>query len=83
MVLLGQTADAIDKCARKYGFTNIYHVSNMDEAVRKCIELSVEGDNVVLSPACASWGMYPNYEVRGRDFKERVNYYGGSSKEGQ
>lgn len=83
LVLLGQTAENIDKCARKYGFTNIYHVENMDEAVKKCFELSSKGDNVVLSPACASWGMYPNYEVRGRDFKERVNYYGGNSKESQ
>ena len=79
MVLLGQTADDIENCARKYGFTNIYRVDNMDEAVNKCFELSAEGDNVVLSPACASWGMYPNYEVRGRDFKERVKYYGGIS----
>jgi len=79
LVLLGQTADDIDICARKYGFTNIFRVENMDEAVKKCFELSTEGDNVVLSPACASWGMYPNYEVRGRDFKERVNYYGGIS----
>lgn len=81
LVLLGQTADDIDKCARKYGFNNIYHVNNMDEAVRKCFELSSKGDNVVLSPACASWGMYPNYEVRGKDFKERVKYYGGNNKE--
>lgn len=80
MVLLGQTAHDIDACARKHGFTNIYHVKNMDEAVKKCFMLSENGDNVVLSPACASWGMYPNYEVRGRDFKERVNYYGGNSK---
>jgi len=80
MVLLGQTAQDIDACARKHGFTNIYHVKNMDEAVKKCFMLSENGDNVVLSPACASWGMYPNYEVRGRDFKERVNYYGGNSK---
>ncbi len=83
LVLLGETAEAIDKCSRKHGFTNIYHVTNMDEAVKKCFELSLKCDNVVLSPACASWGMYPNYEVRGRDFKERVNYYGGSSKKGQ
>ena len=80
LVLLGQTADEIEKCARKYAFNNIYRVQNMDEAVKKCFELSNEGDNVVLSPACASWGMYPNYEVRGIDFKERVKYYGGSTK---
>ncbi|WP_313344946.1 UDP-N-acetylmuramoyl-L-alanine--D-glutamate ligase [Sedimentibacter sp.] len=79
LILLGQTADKIEACARSYGFTDIYRVENMDEAVKKCFELSVKGDNVVLSPACASWGMYPNYEVRGRDFKERVKYYGGNS----
>ncbi len=78
LVLLGQTADKIETTARKYNFTNIYRVENMDEAVKKCFEISSTGDNVVLSPACASWGMYPNYEVRGRDFKERVNYYGGN-----
>ena len=81
LVLLGQTAGDIEKCALKYGFENIYRVETMDEAVKKSFELAEEGDNVVLSPACASWGMYPNYEVRGRDFKERVSYYGGNSKE--
>lgn len=80
LILLGQTADAIEVCARKYGFNNVYRVQNMDEAVKLSFELAVPGDNVVLSPACASWGMYPNYEVRGRDFKERVKYYGGSKK---
>lgn len=77
LILLGQTADKIEKCARKYGLNNIYRVENMDQAVKKSFEISSEGDNVVLSPACASWGMYPNYEVRGRDFKERVKYYKG------
>ena len=81
LILLGQTAGDIEKCALKYGFENIYRVETMDEAVKKSFELAEEGDNVVLSPACASWGMYPNYEVRGRDFKERVSYYGGNSKE--
>ncbi|MFA9423035.1 MAG: UDP-N-acetylmuramoyl-L-alanine--D-glutamate ligase [Sedimentibacter sp.] len=83
MVLLGQTAGDIEECALKYGFTNTYRVNNMDEAVEKCFELSENGDNVVLSPACASWGMYPNYEVRGRDFKERVAYYGGISTQSE
>jgi UDP-N-acetylmuramoylalanine--D-glutamate ligase len=81
LILLGQTADDIERCALKYSFKNIYKVETMDEAVKKSFELAEEGDNVILSPACASWGMYPNYEVRGRDFKERVNYYGGNSKE--
>ncbi|HQB63538.1 MAG TPA: UDP-N-acetylmuramoyl-L-alanine--D-glutamate ligase [Sedimentibacter sp.] len=80
LILLGQTAKDIERCALKYGFENIYLVETMDEAVKKSFELAKEGDNVVLSPACASWGMYPNYEVRGRDFKERVSYYGGNSK---
>ncbi len=80
LILLGQTAEKIEGCARKYKFNNIYKVNTMDEAVKKSFELAVEGDNVLLSPACASWGMYPNYEVRGRDFKERVNYYGGNNK---
>ena len=80
LILLGQTAEDINKCALKYGFRNIYRVETMDEAVKKSFELAEEGDNVLLSPACASWGMYPNYEVRGRDFKERVNYYGGNNK---
>lgn len=80
LILLGQTAEDIETCALKYGFNNIYKVQNMDEAVMVSYELAVAGDNVVLSPACASWGMYPNYEVRGRDFKERVKYYGGCEK---
>lgn len=76
LILLGQTADEIEKCARGHGYNNIYRVQTMDEAVKKSVELADKDDNVVLSPACASWGMYPNYEVRGRDFKERVKYYG-------
>lgn len=79
LILLGQTKEAIKKCALKYGFNNIYMVENMDEAVKTAYELSEEGDTVLLSPACASWGMYPNYEVRGKDFKERVKFYGENS----
>ena len=74
LVLLGQTADKIEACARKHGFTNIYRVESLEEAVDKCAELAVEGDAVLLSPACASWGMFPNYEVRGTMFKELVRF---------
>lgn len=80
LILLGQTREKIKECALKHGFKNIYLVENMDEAVHLSYELSEKGDTVLLSPACASWGMYENYEVRGKDFKERVKFYGENSK---
>ena len=43
-----------------------------EEAIHYCYDKSVSGDAVLLSPACASWGMFPNYEVRGKIFKEIV-----------
>ena len=45
----------------------------MEEAVKTCHDIAKEGDIVLLSPACASWGMYKNFEVRGKDFKDNVN----------
>ena len=72
LVLLGRDAPIIEEAARKAGFTDIYNCSTMEECVRKASELAREGDKVLLSPACASWDMYPNYEVRGRHFKQCV-----------
>ncbi len=72
LILMGVTAPAIRKCAEEAGFTEIYDVENMQEAVEKAAALAQEGDTVLLSPACASWGMYPNFEVRGDDFRTQV-----------
>ena len=44
----------------------------MEEAVKKAYELAKDGDVVLLSPGCASWDMYPNFEARGLDFKENI-----------
>ena len=44
-----------------------------EEAMNLAVEMAEPGDAVLLSPACASWGMFPNYEVRGDKFKEIVN----------
>ena len=44
----------------------------MDEALTFCIENAEPGDAVLLSPACASWGEFENYECRGEAFKARV-----------
>ena len=72
LVLLGATKEKIAECARKHGFENIIFVENMEEAVRVSAEKANPGEAVLLSPACASWGMFDNYEQRGRIFKELV-----------
>ena len=72
LVLLGRDAPLIEEAARKAGFTDIFTCGSMEECVRKASELARSGDKVLLSPACASWDMYPNYEVRGRHFKDCV-----------
>ena len=73
LVLIGQTREKIAECARKHGFTEIRFADTYDECLRLCTKLAVPGDAVLLSPACASWGMFPNYETRGKLFKEYVN----------
>ncbi len=72
LVLIGQTRDAIAACAKEHGFNNIMFAEDMAEAVRVCAYYAEDGDCVLLSPACASWGMFKNYEERGRIFKECV-----------
>ena len=73
LVLLGQTREKIADCAGRHGFVNIKMADTFKEAFDLCVETAAEGDAVLLSPACASWGMFKNYEERGRIFKEYVN----------
>lgn len=73
LVLLGQTREKIAQTARECGFHDIVMTDSLEEAVQFCAENANPGDAVLLSPACASWGMFPNYEVRGRIFKELVH----------
>lgn len=72
LVLIGQTAELIAETARNHGFDAVILEENLESAVQKCYELSVDGDAVLLSPACASWGQFDNYEQRGDRFKELV-----------
>lgn len=72
LVLLGATKEKIAQSARKHGFTNIILVDNLEEAVEVCAKKAQRGDAVLLSPACASWGMFKNYEERGNMFKKYV-----------
>jgi UDP-N-acetylmuramoylalanine--D-glutamate ligase len=72
LVLIGQTREKIAECAKKHGFTQIELCDSLEEAIDVCCKDAKSGDAVLLSPACASWGMFKNYEERGRIFKEYV-----------
>ena len=72
LVLIGQTAEKIQECAHKHGFMNTVIFETFEEAIEYSYSKATDGDAVLLSPACASWGMFPNYEERGRIFKEIV-----------
>lgn len=73
LVLIGATREKIVAAAEKLGFTDTILADTFEEAVEICVRLAVPGDAVLLSPACASWGMFKNYEERGDKFKELVN----------
>lgn len=73
LILIGATKEKIAADAEKCGFTDYVFADTFEEAMEKAVEFAEEGDAVLLSPACASWGMFPNYEVRGDRFKELVH----------
>ncbi len=73
MVLIGETAGKIRECAERHGFNALLNADTFEEAVKLCHDNAESGDAVLLSPACASWDMFKNYEERGRLFKEYVN----------
>ena len=77
LILMGDTAPKIEQAVRaaeNYDpqALSILHVDNMEQAVRAAQANSQAGDIVSLSPASASFDKYPNFEARGRHFKELV-----------
>ncbi len=78
LITLGQTAPLIEKVVKEHKNFNendleIIRAQSMQEAVEKMREKTKKGDIAILSPASASFDMYPNFEVRGKHFKELVN----------
>lgn len=72
LILLGKTAPKIKETAEAAGFHDIIMASDMEDCVTKAYNAAEEGDVVLLSPACASWDMYDNFEQRGDHFKSCV-----------
>ena len=77
LIVMGATAQAIADTAKNHGFHNVIFADTFEEAMNIAKEKARPGDAVLLSPACASWGMFKNYEVRGKVFKEIVRKFKG------
>ncbi len=78
LVLIGQTRENIARACDKIGFKAYVFADSLEQAVEICEKEALEGDCCLLSPACASWGMFKNYQQRGDMFKELVR---GKSKD--
>jgi len=72
LVLIGETADIIAKTCDKHGFNDYVIMDSLLEAVEFCNQEAVNGEAVLLSPACASWDMFKSFEERGDLFKQYV-----------
>ena len=73
LILIGATKEKIAADAEKCGFHDYVFADTFEEAVLLAAKTAESGEAVLLSPACASWGMFPNYEERGDEFKRIVN----------
>ena len=78
LILMGPAAQKIEDAVRaEEGFTAsglaIYHAENMEDAVEKASQYTLPGDIVTLSPACASFDSYANFEDRGNHYKSLVD----------
>jgi UDP-N-acetylmuramoylalanine--D-glutamate ligase len=73
VIASGINVPAIMDAAKRAGYTNVHTFEgDLDALLREAKELTCEGDTVLLSPAAASWGIFSDYEERGREFKKAV-----------
>lgn len=79
MVIMGETKDQLKKLCEEEGINYIL-AEDMEQSVKIALENASKNDVILLSPASASWDMYKSYEIRGRDFKEKIEKYKGMIK---
>ena len=79
MIIMGETKAQLEKLCIENRVDYLL-ADDMEMAVKLCFDNAKSGDVILLSPASASWDMYKSYEVRGRDFKEKIEKYKGLSK---
>ncbi|MGK0552304.1 UDP-N-acetylmuramoyl-L-alanine--D-glutamate ligase [Enterococcus faecalis] len=70
--LFGETREKLRQAAEKAGITQIVVTEDVSSAVLAAYQSSEKNDTILLSPACASWDQYPNFEVRGETFIQTV-----------
>lgn len=70
VILIGEASDRFEGALVKSGFKNIYRENSLEKAIEKAGEL--KSGPVLLSPACASFDMFKNFEERGQVFKDYV-----------
>jgi UDP-N-acetylmuramoylalanine--D-glutamate ligase len=73
LILLGEAQERFGAMAKQYGVCNIHYVDSLQAAVQLAHRIAQVPQVVLLSPACASYDMFANYEERGKRFKELVN----------
>jgi UDP-N-acetylmuramoylalanine--D-glutamate ligase len=72
LLLMGATAEKIRTVATARGFTDILMCADMEACVKAGFHSAGPGDTVLLSPACASFDQFKNFEERGDAFREAV-----------
>ena len=72
LILIGDASDMLENCWS--GTAPIFTEGTLDNAVKRALDQSVNGDIVLLSPGCASFDQYSSFEERGEHFRKLVEY---------